>query len=249
MRTLLILFFCLFSMLYGEVYYSFGNVQLNYLDWSESTQKRVKLERDYFYITLEGGIGGSFGELYGNANLENAHKDYKEDAPFNRRYSTFVDYDFPFYNEIRLHMQNFHLDTYSYKVNDFVIGIAYKYKAASGFWIRPFLGFHKTDDTYFNGWNGYMAGWVFDLPFELKGEKFSLGQWNEIEFGRNKSFYLLDDGTPVGDGESYGLNGALCMWWYAHVHITAGLQYRYALYKLGNRAYQSAVIYTMKYNF
>ena len=94
-----------------------------------------------------------------------------------------------------------------------------------------------------------MTGWVFDAPFDLLSQHFSLANWSEIEFGRDEKFYLGIDGTPVGDGNSWGVNGTLSLWWYLHKRVTLGVQYRYAHYKLGHVSYQSGVISTLKYNF
>ena len=128
------------------------------------------------------------------------------------------------------------------------MGASYKYESDFGLWIKPFIGVHYTYDTYFHGLNGYMGGWVFNYDFGMFNQKFSISQWNEIEFGRDKKFYE-DDGEPIGDGKSYGLNGALSTWWHINDDITTGVQYRYANHKLGNIEYQSAFIYTLKYNF
>jgi len=93
-----------------------------------------------------------------------------------------------------------------------------------------------------------MTGWVFNYDFKIFNKKFSLFQWNEIEFKRDKTFYK-DGEVPIGDSKSYGLNGDISLWWHINNDITGGLQYRYAKYKLGNAEYQSAFIYTLKYNF
>lgn len=47
-----------------------------------------------------------------------------------------------------------------------------------------------------------------------------------------------------------GNNGALSLWWRPIEQITAGVQYRYSMNKLGTPDdYQNATIYTVKYNF
>ena len=105
------------------------------------------------------------------------------------------------------------------------------------------------DSTYFSGWNGYMAGWIFNYDFNVLGEDFFVFQWHEMEFNRDKEHYQLNNGITIGDGSSHGINGALSIWWKAHKKVTTGIQYRYAENKLGFANYQSAFIYSLKYNF
>lgn len=117
------------------------------------------------------------------------------------------------------------------------------------FLVRPFVGSHYQNSTYYNGNNGYMAGWFLNYKFKLSKKKFSLSQWHEFEFSRAKEHYQLSNGTPIGDGRSSGLNGSVFMYWHPNSSIITGLQYRYSYYKLGFATYQSAIIYTLKYNF
>lgn len=247
MYRLLVLIIYSALTLYAETIYSFSNVSLNYLDWSSPTKDKTS-QKDFGYITLEGGAGWDWGEFYGNVNLENPTKKYSDEAPKDLRYTAFGDFDINVKNGFKVHFQNFHLYSDTFYVNDFVVGAAYKYESDFGLWIKPFIGVHFTNDTYYDGFNGYMCGWVFDYSFSLFDEKFSIAQWNEIEFGRDKSFYEDDQG-PIGDGKSYGLNGAISTWWYINKDFTSGIQYRYSNHKLGSIEYQSAFIYTIKYNF
>ena len=233
--------------LYAQTLYSFSNVSINYLDWSSSTKSKTSKE-DFAYVTLEGGVGWDWGEFYGNVNLENPTKKYSDESPNELRYTAFGDFDINIKNGFKIHFQDFHLHSDTFYVNDFVVGASYKYESNFGLWIKPFIGVHYTNDTYFNGLNGYMGGWVFNYDFEMFNQKFSISQWNEIEFARDKEFYE-NDGEPIGDSKSYGLNGALSTWWHINDDITSGVQYRYANHKLGNIEYQSAFIYTFKYNF
>lgn len=147
------------------------------------------------------------------------------------------------------HLQNYFLDSNGFNVNNLVPGIAYKYTSGSGFWIRPFIGPHIQESTYYDGFNGWMAGWVFCYDFTVSGQKFALAQWHEFEFDRAKEHYQLEDGTPIGDGKSHGTNGAISLWWTPIKQVTAGVQYRYSHYKLGYAGYANAVIYSLKYNF
>ncbi len=190
-------------LLHAEIYYRFANIQANYLDWLHQTEIKAD-QKDFFYFTLEGGAGWQWGEFYGNANIENPNRHYGDAAANNLRYTAFGDFDIKTTNGFRIHLQDFVLEGKEFRSNDFVVGVSYKYRAVNGFWIKPFIGLHKTDSTYYHGWNGFMAGWVFDAPFDLLARHFSLAGWNEIEFDRDEKFYLGDNGAAVGDGNSWG---------------------------------------------
>ena len=227
--------------------YSFSNIAINYLDWTQQTHNLTEQE-DFAYISVEGGAGWDSAELYAIVNLENPMKTPQDEAPKDLRYTLFADFDIKVKDGWRLHFQDYYLRGNSFYVNDFVVGASYKYVSDFGLWIKPFIGAHLTNDTYFDGWNGYMTGWTFNYDFKMWNEKFSLFQWNEIEFARAKAFYEFE-GEATGDGRSYGLNGALSLWWHINPSFTTGVQYRYADNKLGSPEYQSAMVYSMKYNF
>ena len=201
--SLLMLASCI--SLQADMIYGFANVQINYLDWSKRTQKEVQ-SQDFFYLTLEGGAGWSWGEFYGNFNIENPLHSYTKDAPDDLRFAGFGDFDIKVSHRFRLHFQNFHLHEHTYFVNDFVSGISYKYNNFKNFWIKPFIGIHHTYDAFYRGFNGYMSGWVFDYDFKIMEQKLQLTQWNEIEFGRHTRFYTDKNGTPIGDGKSWGIS-------------------------------------------
>ncbi|UGA39833.1 hypothetical protein JOS77_10770 [Chromobacterium haemolyticum] len=56
--------------------------------------------------------------------------------------------------------------------------------------------------------------------------------------------------TPNGVSERRtGQNGAIGLWWTPVKSMTAGLQYRYAVNKLGVAGNENAIIYSLKYNF
>ncbi len=113
---------------------------------------------------------------------------------------------------------NFHDDMFLY-------GIGYNF-TGSGWWFKPFFAKRYTDQTYYTGDNGYVAGWVAGYSFMLGSEKFTLTNWNEYEFDRDATY-------AAGNGGKEGLNGAVTLWWNATSHITTGIQYRYADDKLG----------------
>jgi hypothetical protein len=114
---------------------------------------------------------------------------------------------------------------------------------------QPFLAPHYQESNYYSGFNGYMFGWFSNYDFSFNKQKFTISQWHEMEFDRAEAHYLADDGSRTEDGESYGVQGALSFWWRPIQEITTGIQYRYALNKLGVYGYQDGFIYTLKYNF
>jgi hypothetical protein len=248
MKKLLYISIFISSLLLAKPIYSFKSVGISYLDWTNPTENKTS-QRDFGYLKLEGGIGYEWMDLYGYVSMENPTKPYHDEAPFNQRYVGFTDFDITIKDGFKFHIQDFFSNGNNFYVNDFVFGFAYKYFNKNGFWIKPFIAFHYTNDTYFNGMNGYMGGWVFDYHFDMFEQKFSLFNWNEIEFARTKRFYEANDGTPIGDGESHGLNGAIDLWWHINESFTTGVEYRYANHKLGSIEYQSAIVYNLKYNF
>ena len=246
------LFFLLFvlnGILHADYtpYYSFSNIGVNYFDWTQDTHDKTSKE-DFAYVSAEGGAGWKWVEVYANVNLENPTKKYSDKSPDNLRYTAYIDVDVKVAKGFRVHFQNFFLEGLDYYVNDFVLGASYKYKYDSKLWIKPFIGVHHTTDTYYKGFNGYMAGWVLDYNMNFFGENFEVFWWNELEFDRNRDFYLSDN-VPVGDGKSYGLNGSMNFFWHINKSVTTGIQYRYAEHKLGSIAYQSGMVYMLKYNF
>ena len=227
--------------------YWFGDVNLNYFDWDEHAENETA-KGDFSYVGIEGGAGWNSVDAYGFLNIENPTHSYNDEAPRDLRFSAFCDVDVEIKNNFKFHFQDFALNSGSYYVNDFVLGIAYKLDTDFGLWFRPFLAIHHTYDTYYKGLNGYMTGWLFNYDFRMFDYNFSIFQWNEIEFGRDKEFYL-DNGKSVGDGASWGLNGAISFWMHLSKIFTVGVQYRYAKNKLGYKGRQAGTIYTLKYNF
>ena len=228
--------------------YSFGNINLNYFDWSAQTQSASN-RNDLSYIGYEGGASWDKIELYGFLNIENPTDKYEGESKNKLQFSSLVDVDFKLKNNFKLHIQNFSFQSESYYVNDLVLGFAYKIDTDFGLWWRPFVGVHHTSDTYYHGFNGYMGGWLLNYSFKIFQQRFSIFQWNEIEFLRDDKFYQDNNKQPKGDGASWGLNGALSFWIHLNDYFTVGTQYRYAKNKLGYRDYQEGIIYTIKYNF
>ncbi|MFT7002964.1 MAG: hypothetical protein ACJAWW_000298 [Sulfurimonas sp.] len=228
--------------------YSFMNTSVNYLDWDNSTENKT-FHEDFSYLEVEGGAGWKWGEFYGFIDIENPTKSYNDKGPDNLRVAAKPILDIYLINGLALHIQDYYLTSENFYVNDIFTGLSYKYNSDFGLWIKLFIDTHYQNSTYYDGFNGYMAGWVFNYDFVLFKQKFSILQWHEIEFNRDKKYYQLDDGSTVGDGKSYGTNGALSAWWHINEKFTTGVQYRYADSKLGFNVYQSAIIYSLKYYF
>lgn len=238
--------------------YSFSNVSINFLDWTDGTKDRSG-KKEFLYLELEGGAGWDWGDFYFFADIENPGKTWDGDnAPDNRRFvfKPIVDIRLGDSNW-HIHVQDYYLKEDDFYVNNFVPGISYKY-VKDGLFLKPFIGAHYQNShaTHFSthsGWNGFMAGWVAAYDFDFKGQDLTVSQWHENEFDRDRDHYKPknDAGVRVnsGDGASHGTNGAIALWWHVNKKITTGIQYRYANHKLGSYAYQTGPIYTVKYNF
>ena len=230
--------------------YKWGNMSFNYLDWTSGTTDRSG-KTDFVYLELEGGAGWTWGEFYMFLDWENPGNSWSEPGPDDVRIVAKPILDIFLGGSDSgwtFHLQNYALYSKSFYVNNLVPGIAYKFQTENGFWIRPFIGPHYQGSTFYNGWNGWMAGWVAAYDFTIKEQKFTLSQWNEFEFDRDEEHYLFN-GQPTGDGKSSGINGAIAAWWHPHKKVTVGLQWRYADHKLGYNGYQTGPIITLKYNF
>ena len=224
--------------------FTYSNVSVNYLNWSGGTEKRTALT-DFTYLEIEGGAGWDWGEFYFFSDWENPGHDWDAGGTDNSRFviKPILDVKLGDTNWY-VHIQDYYLNSKSFWVNNLVTGIAYKFTYGNS-WIRPFIGPHYQNSTYYDGFNGYMAGWTFVYNFKVGEQQFMLSNWQEFEFDRPEDFY----GLRFSDGRSHGINGALAVWWTPIDAITAGVQYRYANYKLGVAGYADAVIYSLKYNF
>lgn len=228
----------------------FADVNVNYLDWSHRTETKTEnttRKKDFAYIELEGGANFNWGELYGFFDLENPFHSQHTDSGRNKRYTIKTagrfylgDTGFNLYGHVygtwslpgAKYGGNFH------DVNT-LYGIGYN-TAFGDLWFKPFIALNYTDQTFYSGNNGYVAGWVAGYNFSVFEENFMITNWHEMEFARNKRYN--------GDKRN-GVNGALAFWWNATNHVSAGVQYRYADNKLGDTFYQDAIIYTLKYTF
>lgn len=225
----------------ADYQYGFGNVSINYLDWSNGTEERTQSsspKKDFMFIELEGGAGFDWGEVYGFFDLENPHKN---NSDTNGRRTAMK-------GTIRYNLGNTGFNIYGH-IYDFnsagfdeqnrLVGLGFNYQNANFFW-KPFLAINNTDTTFFSGYNGFVAGWVMGYGFKLAGQDFMFSNWHEYEFDRD---------TKYQAGKKDGNNGAAALWWNANEKITAGIQYRYADDKLGSSTYQNGMVYTLKYNF
>ena len=228
--------------------YTFFDISANYLDWNKYTESNT-IQKDFSYIELEGGSGWDWGEFYGFIDIENPTHSYNDIPTNDFRVTVKPIFDVYIQNGFNIHIQDFHLASKTYYINNLVLGLSYKYTSDYGVWFTPFIGPHYQTSTYFSGFNGYMAGWSFNYDFKILGEDIALFNWHEMEFARAKEDYQLSDGTLVGNEKNYGINGAISLWWSVNSHFKPGLQYRYAKYKLGFAEYQSAFIYSLKYYF
>ena len=234
--------------------FTYWDTSVNYLNWSQGTEDRSSALNgpygltDFVYLELEGGAGWDWGEFYFFSDVENPGHSWEAGGTDNSRFvfKPILDIKLGDTNWY-VHLQDYYLRSDTFFVNNLVTGLAYKYTYGD-FWIRPFIGPHIQHSTYYDGFNGYMAGWTFIYNFKIGEQKLMLSNWHEFEFDRDEEHYLFN-GEPTGDGRSYGTNGAIALWWTPTKAITTGIQYRYADYKLGVAAYTTAVIYSLKYNF
>ena len=234
----------------ADYQYGFGNISINRLDWSSGTESRSG-KKDFTYLELEGGAGFDWGEIYGFADLENPHKNNKEDDGDGRR--TALKGTIRYYlgqTGFNLYGHIYDTDSHGFSEQNRLLGVGYNYQNADFFW-KPFLAVNNTNKTGFSGFNGYVAGWVLGYNFKLFDQSMMLTNWHEYEFDRDDKYHMsFKDGQPVsGSGTKSGTNGAVALWWNATKEITAGIQYRYADDKLGSNSYQNAMIYSLRYNF
>ncbi|WP_016856093.1 outer membrane protein OmpK [Halomonas smyrnensis] len=237
--------------------WSFANVSVNYLDWSDGTEERTATNAakgDFFYLELEGGVGFDWGEFYGFYDFENPQNETsEEDGRDNRRSAAKVTShlylgDTPF--SLYFHVYDFRDYGYDSEEQDRVAGLGYRHTFAGGLWFKPFIGkaWVESGSGAYSGENGYMAGWVLGYDFQAFGEAFSLTNWHEQTFERDDEY--LRENYVNGPAGELGTNGAVALWWHPIEEITTGVQYRYSNNKLGTADdYQNAMIYTLKVNF
>ncbi|GEK14028.1 nucleoside-specific channel-forming Tsx family protein [Aliivibrio fischeri] len=218
----------------AENLYTWGNMNINYLDWSNSSNDGGK--DDFAYLEFEGGAGFDWGELYGFLDLEGQKDSMAASSKGSIAYKTGL-------GELRLYGQTYSTENLGWHVRNTVAGVSYNFSGEQWFF-NPFIGAHYTNTNGFSDMNGGMAGWVTGYNFNLGEQSFSISNWNEMEFARDSAYTALS-----GETDDISFNGAVAFWWNATKHITTGIQYRYADNKLGQGDLDDAIIYTLKYNF
>ncbi len=227
------------SKSYFKPNYSFSNISVNYLDWSKKSETQSAKE-DFAYLEFEGGAGWNSIELYTFIDIENPTKKYDEESGESLRVTFKPIVDIKIIDNLNLHIQDYNLQSKNFFISNLVTGVSYKLTTDFGLWIKPFFGVHYQESTYYSGLNGYMFGWVFEYKFNFLKQNFSFAQWHECTLLRDKK---------DGYGDNIGRQGSLSFWLEATRNIKAGLQYRYASYELGSSEFNSALIYSIKYNF
>ncbi|RTZ16065.1 hypothetical protein EJ063_09820 [Vibrio aquaticus] len=237
----------------AEYLYGWGDMSVNYLDWSNGTEDRSGgFKNDFMYLELEGGAGFTWGELYGFADLE-----FQDDNPASKgdgmamstKGSIAVKTGM---KELRFYAQTYSTENQGFHARNTVAGLSYNFSGDNWFF-NPWAGFHYTntsdgawgnDQGGFAGLNGGMAGWVAGYNFNLGEAKFSISNWHETEFARDDEYLTVN-----GENDDLSYNGAIAAWWHATDSVSTGVQYRYAHNKLGQSQTDNAIIYTVKYNF
>ena len=224
--------------------WSFADISVNHLDWSNGTTKRSGgFKKDFTFVEVEGGVGFNWGEFYGFYDIENPTNSRDRTDGKDRRIATkgtFHYYlgDSPF----SVYSQVYHFNSKGFYETNSVVGLGYRFNHESGLWVKPWFGGHYVDsDKGYSGTNGFMAGWVLGYNFQAMDQNFAITNWHEMEFKRAKQYKAANG--------NFGINGAAALWWNATQHISAGVQYRYADNKLGQDSNSNAMIYTAKYNF
>lgn len=236
--------------------WSFANVSVNYLDWSDGTEDRTSTnapKSDFMFLELEGGLGYEWGEFYGFFDFENPTNDQFDEASggadnfrtAGKLTSHIYLGDSPL--SIYAHLYDFRDYGYNSREQDQVLGLGYLANFDNGLWFKPFLGAARVQSDGYTGSNGFMAGWVAGYDFTAFGQNFGVTNWHEQTFGRDDEY--LNDNYVNGKADSVGTNGAVSLWWHPSERVTTGIQYRYSDEKLGTpNNYQNAMIYTVKLN-
>lgn len=240
--------------------WSFANTSFNHLQWSGATLEKSNKgpfaqKKSFSYIEFEGGMGGDWGDLYGFVDVENPHNNNHNavDSRMNRRFASKAVARFKLTQVQSLPLM-LYAHVYDFRDDQFfdqnrVLGLGTNLSYGN-FWIHPFIGMHQELKSNIGaGSNGGMAGYVMAYDFKIGGESFGLSQWHETEFARKSSYLQMADSGSVVEAPRTAQNGALMFSWKANKAFSASVSYRYALNKLGTAGYQSAYIYTAKYNF
>ncbi len=236
----------------AEYLYGFGNMSVNYLDWTKGTETRSGgFKEDFVFLELEGGAGFNWGEMYGFIDLENIQDGDNQTATTTKGSITYK----LGLGETRLFAQTYSTQNTGFQARNNVLGLSYAF-SGNGWSFNPWIGAHHTTTNDYNGMNGGMLGWSTSYSFNAFGESFMVSNWHETEFGRNADYVTVmkkDENNNLfdanGETDDLSYNGAIAFWWNATESLTTGVQWRYAFNKLGGAGNSNAVIYTLKYNF
>nr|WP_315427860.1 outer membrane protein OmpK [uncultured Albidiferax sp.] len=239
--------------------WSFKNVGVNYLDWTDRTLDNTGKgpfgqKKSFTYLELEGGMGGKWGDVYGFFDLENPSKSSNNsDSAMDRRYAmkgvAHINMTQVGGMPVQLYGHIYNFMDNGFRDQNNVLGLSTAY-FNGGFWIKPFFGAHyETKTDLGTQYNGTMGGWVFGYSFKAMDQSFMVSSWHETEMGRKSGYLQMARDGGVVTANKTAQNGALSLWWNATPSITTGITYRYAKNKLGSATYQDALIYTAKYNF
>ncbi len=234
--TLILSLFCA-SPAFAGYEWGFGNVSLNRLFWSQGTKaKSTKL--DFNYLEIEGGAQFTWGELYGFFDLENPGYDGNEVRTAGKGVARYYlgKSGFSLYGHV------YDFNSLGFGEQNRVYGLGYQ-AGWQGGWFKPFLGLHDVSQTFYAGLNGFMGGWIAGQSFKIGSADFLATNWHELEFARKDAYAAGNGGKKVSQ------NGALSVWWNAIPQLTVGLQWRYAVDKLGTPGLLSAAITSVRYNF
>ncbi|MGL5564138.1 MAG: outer membrane protein OmpK, partial [Plesiomonas sp.] len=191
--------------------YSFANMSINKVDWSDGTNSRAGHLKDFDFLEIEAGAGNQYGDVYGFIDFENfASYSKVEDMQVSMKGVTTLNTAVP---NMAVYHQTFAYMSKDLKSTDTVIGASYqlRYDALS---VRPFLGVQLSthnasfNEDSFNGMNGMMLGWTAMYDFTAFGEKFQVTNWNEVTFARDSEYLRI-----TGEADKVGLNGAVAAWW------------------------------------
>ncbi|EHA15764.1 outer membrane protein OmpK [Halomonas sp. HAL1] len=238
--------------------WSFANVSVNYLDWSNGTEARTAsnaAKSDFMFLEIEGGAGFSWGEFYGFFDFENPTNDqFDESSGGKDNFRTAGKITSHIYLgdsplSIYAHLYDFRDYGFESREQDQVLGLGYRTTFDNGLWFKPFIGAARVQSNSYSGMNGFMAGWVAGYDFAALNQNFSVTNWHEQTFGRDDEYLTQNYQPPEAKAGSVGTNGALSLWWHPSDLITTGIQYRYSDNKLGTpNNYQNAMIYSVKLN-
>ncbi|WP_146490690.1 outer membrane protein OmpK [Vibrio sp. T20] len=257
MRTILPIFIINFSASFSlpvhcEYLYGWGDISINYYDWTKDTETRsYGFKNDYGFIEIEGGANFSWGEIYGLFDMElqeNVNEfgqkisgqSIGSTSKGNIAVKTGL-------GDLRYFSQTYSTESLGYHFRDSVFGVSYLI-TDSNWSFAPFIGIHHVNTEDFADFNGGMFGWVGYYNFELSDQSFSITHWFESEFSRS-SEYLESNIASGTETDSLSANGAISLWWNATSNVSTGIQYYYAHNKLQQSKTDSAIIYTIKYNF